>query len=233
VAKILSHMHSIIRGSVGGVTYTANSAAQIVARARTVPVNPQTNYQTSIRSAFAQGSGFWKQLTDAARAEWNAYAQTLTYQGALGPYQVPGRNVFIAMSSIVTYINNRVPGTLVPSTVAPTVGGFLDIGDITVNPAGSGNTGFVLSVSNFTGVDIVLFAERSIGFNASRVSPPARFDASTFDVLPITAGNFGSLEFSGLTADVVYFAKCRAITDAGPYRFSTEYVVRAVANTTP
>lgn len=233
MAKFLSHVYTIIRGSVGGITYTANQFGQLIARARTSPVNPQTNNQTLIRSAFTQGSGFWKQLTDAQRSGWNAYAQTLEYQSPLGPYNVPGRNVFIAMSAIVGYVNLREPGTLTVSLSPPSVGGFLDVGDIHVDDTSAGETGFAVSVSNFTGEDVVVYMERSIGFNASRVSPPSKFDSSTFVLDTVSASTSALIEFNDLVEDAVYFVKLRAVSAQGAFRFSSESVLRAVAVAVP
>jgi hypothetical protein len=233
MAKFLSQVYTIIRGSVGGITYTANASAQLIARARTSPVNPQTNNQTLIRSAFAQGSGFWKQLTQTVRDSWNAYAQTLEFQGPLGPYTVPGRNIFIAIASMVSYINQRYPGTLVFSTVPPTIGGFLDIGDVHVVATSSGETGFGISISNFSGEDAIVTMERSIGYNASRVSPPSKYDSSTFVAEAANDGVSTVVEFNDLTEGAIYFVKVRAITAAGAFRYSSQHVIRAEAIAEP
>lgn len=231
--RFLSQVYTIARGSVGGVTYSANQYYQLIARARTSPVNPQTGFQTAIRSAFAQGSGFWKQLTEAQRLAWDAYAQTLEFQGPLGPYQVGGRDVFIAMSSIVGYVNMRVPGTLTVSTLPPTIGGFLDVGDIHAVASSAGTTGYGISISNFTGEEVVVYAVRSIGYNQSRVAPPSRFDSNTFQLITVAAATSGIIEFTGLEEDSAYFTKLRAITSAGAYRYSSESVLRAIAEVVP
>lgn len=54
--------------SAGGQTWSKNN----IVRTRVVPLNPQTNYQTDVRLAFAFLNQAWLDLSDANRLLWEA-----------------------------------------------------------------------------------------------------------------------------------------------------------------
>lgn len=82
-------------GSVGGSTYAKNRYGYYV-RAKTVPVNPNSTAQVSIRSKFSQLCAAWGLLTAAQRTAWEAYSQGTPLSDVFGqPINVPGRQWFI------------------------------------------------------------------------------------------------------------------------------------------
>lgn len=62
-----------IRGTLGGVIYSANGSGTY-ARAWAPPSNPRTSKQTSERSFLGEMSTAWRNLSDAQRAAWDAFA---------------------------------------------------------------------------------------------------------------------------------------------------------------
>lgn len=233
MARLLSIVASIIRGSTGGLTYSANQFHQIIVRARTSPVNPNTTNQTTIRSAFNVASQAWKVMATPVRLAWEEYADSLTYEGPLGPYTMPGRQVCIGNLALAGYIASRELYALVPSVAAPIVPGFLDIGNIVWAPAGAGETGFIVSVENPNLFDVVVFAQRSIAFGTSRYRFKGPYLSDTDMAQKILSQTTGPLEFYDLTKDAIYFVHLRAITEAGPYKISTDYFLRCISVETP
>lgn len=72
-----------LSGSVGGVTASHNRYGQYL-RNRTVPVNPNTDRQQAVREAFATATTSWRDLTNAQREAWTAYANQTPVLNRLG-----------------------------------------------------------------------------------------------------------------------------------------------------
>lgn len=233
MARLLSIVASVIRGSIGGITYSSNQFHQIIARARTAPVNPNTSNQTTIRSAFNVASQVWKVMATPVRTAWNEYAETLTYEGPLGPYTMPGRQVCIGNLALAGYIATRELYALTPSTAGPVTPGFLDIGNIICLASGAGETGFRISVENPNLFDIVVFAQRSVAFGTSRYRFKGPYLSDTDVAQKIESQTTGAIEFYNLTKDAVYFVHLRGITESGPYKISTDYFLRCISVETP
>ncbi|GAI13344.1 unnamed protein product [marine sediment metagenome] len=104
------------RGSVGGVVFSKNSTSHYM-RARTIPVNPNTEWQDQIRSAMANLCDQWSQILDAAaRTAWELYASRVTVKNKLGEaINISGFNHFLR-SNIP-----RVQAGVAVITAGPTV----------------------------------------------------------------------------------------------------------------
>ena len=73
-----------ISGSVGGTTFARN-AGGLYARRRTVPVNPSSTYQGTVRSALSSLVARWYTILTAAQREaWANYAAAVQLPNALG-----------------------------------------------------------------------------------------------------------------------------------------------------
>ncbi len=71
-------------GSIAGSTFARNRFGNYV-RARTKPINPNTDLQVSARSALAEVSTRWSQtLTGAQRTAWNLYGSSVAMKNRLG-----------------------------------------------------------------------------------------------------------------------------------------------------
>lgn len=87
---------SEMRGSIDGVVFSRTRAGAI-ARNRISPVQPNTGFQSSVRSQFAVAVGAWKSVVTAEQADgWADFGQSLSRLNALGEAYVPaGRQIFI------------------------------------------------------------------------------------------------------------------------------------------
>lgn len=71
-------------GSMGATVYSHNRSGAYI-RARSVPVNPNTDRQVLVRNAVrALAIGWENTLTQTQRDEWSTYAATLAWQNHLG-----------------------------------------------------------------------------------------------------------------------------------------------------
>lgn len=229
--RFLSHVWSVARGSVGGITYTANQWHQLIARARTSPVNPATPNQGVIRSSLAQVSAAWKTLPIATRDLWDEYADSCVFQGPLGDYKIPGRQMFSGVLSFAQYIDARGLYALTVSPTPPTTPGFFGIGPINVSIPTTPGTGIALSIGNPTGENGIVLIERSVPFFASRQRFKGPFLSDTAVCAQIPDGISSLVEIMGLEEGKVYFTRVRAITEVAPFRLSAEYIFRHIAVT--
>jgi len=74
IMKFRSQIYTAVSGSVGGVTYARNRGG-MYARARSVPVNPNSALQQIVRQRFALIAGFWSLISEAQRELWTNYAE--------------------------------------------------------------------------------------------------------------------------------------------------------------
>jgi hypothetical protein len=227
--KCLSQIVTIARGSIGGLTFTANQHHQLIVRAKTSPVNPATNWQTKVRSQFSQGLNRWNTLEEDERQLWNAYAQTCQYNGPLGTYTVPGRLLFIATYTLVTYCNLF---RVTPSTWAddpPSIPGWLSLNNLSSGAGTPTETGVHYDYTNNNGEDIVVLGQISQAFNASRTSfkGPWLTPDNLLDEVADSAA--GSVEWQGLSAGQRYFSRFRCMSDQEPYRISNDMFMSALA----
>lgn len=91
----LGSLVSDIRGSVGGTVFTRNKSGAIV-RQRTVPINPNTARQSTIRAIIAQVSASWAPgTTQAQKDAWGVFAANMLQPNKVGEaIQISGFNQF-------------------------------------------------------------------------------------------------------------------------------------------
>lgn len=83
-------------GSVGGMTFGHNKGGLFV-RARSIPTDPSTALQTTVRNSMTQLSAAWiDQLTPTQRDGWETYAENVPIIDRLGdPITVSGLNMYV------------------------------------------------------------------------------------------------------------------------------------------
>lgn len=85
-----------MRGSIGGQVHSKNRNGSYV-RARTTPVNPNTDRQSGIRASIATLVNSWTtELTQVMRDAWEVYAANIVRHNKLGAQiKLTGFNMFI------------------------------------------------------------------------------------------------------------------------------------------
>lgn len=233
MARMRGLLADVIRGSIGGLTFTANQFHQIVVRQRTSPVNPNTNAQAQIRGAMSNASVVYNLLSAADKQRWQDYADTIRYPNPLGPIDVPGRQVCVGNVGTVGYLLDRFVH-LGPATGEPPVlPGFVSIHNLAFAPLAGAGTGYQIEVSTAETEGIRIFALRSFAFGDARLRYKGPFLTSTITGLTLPGPGSGIIEFTGLLEDSIYFTVVRATSLQPPYRLSAQHFVRAIATTTP
>lgn len=214
MAKILSQVDTVRRGSVGGVTYTANSYSAIIARARVVPVNPQTKWQNGLRGAFKASSDRYRDLLTAQeREDWKFAATNFPYSGPLGTYYIPGRNLFIAAKTYRAFVvSQALFPTLLDLDTILLAGGWFFSGTVNVVPPSDAGTGFDIQFVRLQpGVNAVSTAQIS-----PAQLPTVNYFTGPFMPEPNNAtltpgGTSTLLKIRGKAEGMRYFIKTRSI----------------------
>jgi len=224
-----SHIFNIMRGSIAGVTYFANQFHQIVARARTAPVDPSTDPQQDIRASMSYASQLYDALSDANKLLWDQYADTVNYSGPFGNYTIPGRQMCIGCVSVPYYLGQQGISIGVADATPPTTSGKLGLTGIGYQAPTSVGTGVEVVFTNPNTETCIIYAEISGKQTASRFRYKGPFDSSTLDSDSVATTASGSIEFLGLDDGGIYFVRLRAVTNANPFRLSNETIIRCVA----
>lgn len=233
MARVKSHLFSIMRGSVGGITYFANQFHQILARHRTSPVDPSTTRQGQVRQSFGSASVLFEALTRPQQSSWQDYASTLSYPNPMGPIQVPGRQVAVGNLGLREYLETL--GEVFTGTVdtAPVSTGFLTMSPVSIGPPTAPGTGFSINIGNVNPEDINVVIKRSVVFNNTRNRFKGPFLSSTLQVEKVITSTVGVVDIVVGSNDDVVFVQLRAISEQGPVRTSRPVILRAVVSTNP
>jgi len=92
---------SNISGSVGGATFARNRGGSYM-RNRTIPLNPQSSFQSPLRARFGDLAQRWSgSLTDSQRSGWDSYAEGTPIVNKLGDERVlSGINWYASINSV-------------------------------------------------------------------------------------------------------------------------------------
>lgn len=230
--KFLSHVWSIARGSVGGITYTAGRNHQLIARQRTAPVQPNTNPQVQMRQAWAAAEALWRAATAIIRTQWALYADLVVYQGPLGSYTITGRNRFLATLALAIYMNDRFADTITETDAVPVTPGWFLVSRLKLTAPSAPGTGFAVGLTNDEVVDGVCLV------NVSQVVPATRnfwkgpWDDSKTFTFDLAGGAASTEDIIGLVEGEKYFVRIRVIGDDADHRISESAIISGFAETT-
>jgi hypothetical protein len=230
MAKFLSQVYTIIRGSVGGLTYTANQHQQLIVKAKTAPVNPVTNFQTALRTAFAQASILWPTLSPAQRGDWDDYAESINLPGPLGVHTVSGRLMFMRNYGTAGYFHDRFPLVAeAPILLAPTVPGPFPIALAGLTAPTAVGIGMAFNISSSSDDDWYAYVSISRQFDGSRMRFKGPFKSSKMQLDTQAGPGTISFDFLGLELGATYFVKFRAYTVENGIALSTDGILRGTA----
>jgi len=90
-----------VSGSIGGLTGSRNRSGMYL-RARSNPVNPNTDRQNIVRAILAALTAAWGGLTEPQRQGWNDYGAQVPRQNKLGDTMyLSGFNHFVRSNSVI------------------------------------------------------------------------------------------------------------------------------------
>jgi len=154
-----------IRGTVGGVTYSAN-ATSLYAKLWRGPRPSGTRLASKTRCLFGSNGGPWRALSQAKRDAWDTWAalpaQELT--DSLGQaYYASGWNWFVTLSSRLAWIERDIVEDP-PSVARPAAP---SISSVVLETSGIGaDSRITYPEDEFDGWDIVLFGRLSLSQGA-------------------------------------------------------------------
>lgn len=122
--KFKSSVITQASGSVGGLTYAHNRGGMYT-RARTIPVNPNTERQQWLRSAFGGRIQAWSMLSDSDRMSWKVYADNTPFTDKLGDQ--------IKLTGQQQFVRSNTPRANARAVVG-SFGGTITIPDVTTAP---------------------------------------------------------------------------------------------------
>lgn len=241
MARALSHLFSLIRGSVGGLTYFSNQFHQICMRQRTAPVQPNTPYQAGVKTAFDLSDATWNALPALSRELWESYAQTCTYPGPAGDYTVPGRQLFIGTLVLAQYLNGFFPETIVPSVDPPLEAGWYNPGNFKDRIYDGGTQGISLTLTTPPGPFSSIVVDSSIGFSPSRLryKGPWISNRKHFQQLPQNAIHNVTIDLPLAMVGMTVFSRSKVFTaalfgtDPIPHRMAFPVILRHIVTVDP
>lgn len=232
MAKILSHVWASISGSVGGITYFNGPHHAILARARVAPVQPGSTNQALMRSAWAGAAALWENMPLSYQQDWDLYAQSCTFQGKQGNYQVTGRSIFMAGWSMQSYFLLRFLLAPTQMTDPPVQAGFLLPSNINLAAPAAAGTGFSLNITADPFDDTAVFVQVSGFKEKERNFWKGPWDSRRDLVFVQPANTSGFHDVIGLAVDKKYFVRVKCVADDAPSRVSEEFFLSHVAETT-
>jgi len=199
MALFKSALVTQLSGSIGGMTAAHNSSGMYL-RARTIPVNPNSNRQQAMRMYMDSAVTFWTQtLTEAQRESWRTYAQNVTLMNPLGdPINVSGQNMFVRSGVAMLLVGNPLDQI----EEAPTIFNTGDPGTLSIDTADSALNTVTINIDGapaWAAID-----EASIlGFMAPPQNPSVNFLKGPFrfvndvrgnSVTPLTSADFDTTD---------------------------------------
>jgi len=123
--KFKSQLITQASGSIGGATFARNRGGLYV-RARSVPVNPNTSFQSEVRGNFSNAVGRWNDaLSQAQRDGWNLYAEQVPLSDSLGdPRNVGGLPMYVRSNTFRLLLGLPLVDNPPTAFSLPFAGGF-------------------------------------------------------------------------------------------------------------
>ena len=99
MAKIkFGMMMTDARGKLGGQVFSKNRGGAYV-RTKVTPTNPQTTFQTAVRSTFAAFSQAWSGLSDTLRSAWDGAVSNWSTTDVFGDLKNPtGKSLYLRLN---------------------------------------------------------------------------------------------------------------------------------------
>lgn len=202
-------------GSVGGATYSRNRGGMYI-RARSVPTNPSSAFQETVRALVASLTTAWvSTLTAAQRSAWNVYAENVLMPDSLGEARNIGglghyiRSNVPRMQAGLSRIDDGPTVYSLPTFTAPTIDAITaadDDADITFTAADDWATE--------TGGALIIAASRPQNVSINYFTGPYRYAGLVEgdDTTPPTSPAAIDLPFAVTAGQRVFFRMrvCRA-----------------------
>jgi hypothetical protein len=188
-------------GSQGGITASHGNAGQYF-RTRTIPTNPQTAAQTTVRTNLGATAAAWgTSLSDAQREGWFTFAANYPITDALGqPLQLTGSQAFSRLNA------RLLAAGLSMILTAPTDQNVTDLLSITASVVVTGSVMTVAFDPSPIGADDVIIVRATPAFSPGKsyftkmlrqILVSSLEDTTPLDVSAAWIAKFGSFPAAG------------------------------------
>lgn len=220
--KFLSPLFSAVSGSIAGTTFY--SSGGLIARARALPTNPNSQAQQNARTALGTASAEWQLLTDDNRADWDAYAAATPTTDKVGnTITLTGLNMWQRWCSLRELIGESIT---MPSPLAGS--GFgVPPGNITAEattpainveiPGGAPNSG-----------DMIVQISPKLGDGQQSLAQPLTFEASA--AVGIAATTVAVTPVTTIALDDRFVMRARIVYDDGRVSQTSTEIVTVAAS---
>lgn len=224
MALFKSQLVTQASGSVGGITFTRTRSGMTL-RARSMPVNPNTEYQQRMRSIQSTLAQAWQStLTDLQRAGWETYAANVPRRNKLGDtIHLTGNTMFIRCNS------PRLQADLPLAADAPAE---FTLGDPVPEPLSQVKLGATNSIEFVwtpailpATSQVLVYVSRPVGVTRNFFKGPFRFQGKAAGNLAEFIGDSAMLPLPIHTGDKV-FVRWRVTYDDG--RLSDDVITNMI-----
>jgi len=204
--KFKSAAFTQVSGSIGGMTFSHNQGG-LYTRSRTIPTNPNSPEQATVRLLMGQLSNIWvNTLTDAQRTAWSSYAELVELTGVLGDA--------LRISGLSMYVRSNLPRLQAGMTridAAPTI---FDLGDFTeptlsITAPATGSMAFNIA-DDWPGEDdsaMLVYTSRPVNPTVNFFKGPYRFAAALLGdtAIPLTTPQALTAAFVSVAGQRVFY----------------------------
>lgn len=210
-------------GKVGGNVYSRNRGGAY--RKNWVkPNNPQTTYQTAVRTIFTGFSQGWRLLTSAQRTAWNSMVENFQRVNRLGDLRT------LSGKALYQSLNNNLLNVGAAAITSPLMpAGVENAGDVTIAAAVGANT-VTLTFVNAIPADMNLVVEATPGLSPGITNASNRFrqvavldngDASPYALRPEYDVKYGAVPAQGSRLSVRVYMVNNTTGEKGTYTTAT------------
>lgn len=171
-----------VSGKIGGTVFSRNRGGAYL-RTWAMPANPQTSFQTNIRTILSQLSSDWRTLTDAQRMQWAVWASQNPITNAIGERTIlSGHQAFVQINHRVLQSGGTqldvpalasAPDALLTLSVAAAAGASTVGLTFTATPLGAGCKLWILAAKvDSAGIKNVNNLFRLVGLSAAAQASP-------------------------------------------------------------
>lgn len=212
---------SEVRGSIGGVTFTAGRFGKVV-RARSSPVHSPTNLRTYWKGLLSYDIAHWTNtLSEQQRTDWRNLAAATWFTNSLGEdYHPTGLNLYVRSNSLLIATGQArqddAPGSAVGDHYAITYSWIDDDGlyaEMVDAPALAHKVAFFIGLPWAT--PIIYY------------TGPWQFSVS-MDSASLHSAPTRIVPFPAFTEDMYYFVRDRSVYANG--KISAPYILRTYTN---
>lgn len=185
------------RGKLGGHVFSKNRGGSYV-RTKVSPVNPQTTYQSAVRSLFSTLSQNWRGLTPVQRSAWDSAVSNFTSTDVFGDVKTPtGKNLYLKLNANLDLVD------VSPISTPPLPAGAGSVDTLSIAADASASTLTITFTPTPVPADTAFLVEATAQVSAGKSFLKNKYRVLTYidaaGTSPLAAGTLYETRFGDLT----------------------------------